>query len=200
MIKPTQNIALVILAAGKGQRMGEAKQLMRYKNKALINHQVDKALELGAKDVYLVVGAHKERIENALTEPSVHMIYNENWEKGIGASIAKAVQVISELGTYDAVLISLADQPLIPLEHYRKLLMQFQSSAKSIIATKAEESIGVPAVFGKRYFSALMDLQDNKGAKSIINSNKDTVTLVCLGKGYLDIDTPEDYRNLLQNQ
>lgn len=192
-----QRVALVILAAGKAERMGEPKQLMPYKKKPLIKHQVDKAIEALAKDVFVVLGAHKENIANALSKQSVHLIYNEKWEQGIGASISKAVSVISELDTYDGVLITLADQPLIPLVHYQELLLQFKTTGKSIIATKVKETIGVPAIFSKYYFSELVRLHDNVGAKRIIQSNKDELKLIALEDGYLDIDTPDDYQKLI---
>ena len=67
-MKPVPNLAAVILAAGKGNRMStdHPKVLHEFNGKAMIHWVVDLAQELGADPVVVVVGYQHERVEAAL--------------------------------------------------------------------------------------------------------------------------------------
>jgi molybdenum cofactor cytidylyltransferase len=46
-------------------------------------------------------------------------------------------------------------------------------------------------------FPYLMELKGSQGAKKVVDRFPDQVTLVDFPKGSLDIDTPEDYQQLI---
>ena len=198
---PEKTIAFVILAAGESRRMGDIKQLLEWRNKTLLQHLIDKSIASTASKTYVVVGSHADRIEASIQNQPVTTIYNNNWKKGMGSSIAVAVEHISNLPErFDGILISLVDQPLIPVDHFNQLILKFVEGKTPIVATTVNGSLGVPAVFGSEYFNELLKLDGSQGAKNIIYHHQEEVTAVRFENAYMDLDTPEDYRRFLQQQ
>ncbi len=53
----TENIAVVILAAGESSRMKQAKQLLPWGTSTLLGNAIKEALESNSEKVYVVLGA-----------------------------------------------------------------------------------------------------------------------------------------------
>ena len=67
-----------------------------------------------------------------------------------------------------------------------------------IVVTKYGEKNGIPAIFSKLFFNELLELNEDFGAKKIINQNKESLIILKPDPNTLvDIDTPEDYNNFI---
>ena len=53
----TENIAVVILAAGESSRMQQSKQLLPWGTSTLLGNAINEALESNSEKVYVVLGA-----------------------------------------------------------------------------------------------------------------------------------------------
>ena len=192
------NIAILILAAGGSSRMGSPKQLLKWKNSNLLNNTISKAIELNVKEIIVVLGANADMIIPEIDQSKVNILINKDWENGLGSSISAGVNHILQSNTsINGLLIMLADQPLIENDHYLKLIKDFSSGNKTIIATKYNDSKpGVPALFDKFYFKDLNDLNLDFGAKQLISRYSENVISIKNEQSRLDIDTPEQYQNL----
>ena len=84
------NITLVILAAGASTRMGTPKQLLPWGENNLINHTINTALRTGAKKIVIVLGANKDIIKKEVDHFPITVLINEQWQQGLGTSIACA--------------------------------------------------------------------------------------------------------------
>ena len=196
-----QNIAFVILAAGESKRMGSIKQLLQWHDKNLINHIIDKSIDSDASDTFIVLGANSEIILNTYKDKPVQSIYNNNWKKGLGSSISAAAEHIVKLQkAYSGILTSLVDQPLISTLHFNNLISKFTSEETGIVATSYKGSPGVPAIFSTTYFNDLIQLGSSSGAKSIIHAHTNDTGLIPFDDNYIDLDTPEDFVNFLNQQ
>ncbi len=191
-------IAILILAAGDSSRMGSPKQLLKWKNSNLLNNTISKAIELNVKEIIVVLGANADMIIPEIDQSKVNILINKDWENGLGSSISAGVNHILQSNTsINGLLIMLADQPLIENDHYLKLIKDFSSGNKTIIATKYNDSKpGVPALFDKFYFKDLNDLNLDFGAKQLISRYSENVISIKNEQSRLDIDTPEQYQNL----
>lgn len=189
-MKRQSKVASLILAAGASTRMGQAKQLLPYNNTTLLNHIVEQ-LKLGnVERTFIVLGAYADEIaEKSGLDPSDYFVFND-WENGMGSSLAFACSRITEESDFDALLITLADLPFVRSVDYEKLIQHFNTE-NDIVASEADDYVGVPAVFGKRYFEELKKLKGETGAKSIINKHREQVLLVKNEKAVWDVDTPE---------
>ncbi len=185
------SIAILILAAGSSKRMGEIKQLLSYKETTLLGWAIEQAKASEASEVFCVLGANAERIQKRLGDP-VPWIMNHQHKEGLSSSIAAGVSALEDR---DAVLIVLADQPGIQTADLNRLLQQYLKNPDTIVASNYGGSIGVPALFPKMYFSDLVLLKGDKGAKNYLNQHKEGIHLIDSLR-LLDIDTQEDYSKL----
>lgn len=194
------NIPLILLAAGASSRMGQPKQLLRWGKKSLIEHQAKTLLATG-NQVVVVLGNQAENIIPKLKDLPVKITINDNWEKGMGTSIVTGVEFAQQLfPDCKGVLISLVDQPLITTSYLKKLLDIFEPENQQIIVSQADSGWqGVPVLFDRVYFKALLELSGTKGAKSVFRKNKQHVIGMQCGDLMKDVDTPDQYKKLRNN-
>ena len=70
------------------------------------------------EEVYFVLGATAEKIKAQILNYPIQIIEHANWQNGIGSSIAYAMKYFKKNNlNYEAVLISLADQPSINADY-----------------------------------------------------------------------------------
>lgn len=190
-----KNIVALILAAGESSRFGQPKQILPFRGTSLLNH-IKKHLSLNFVDkTFIVLGAYrKEIMENCKLNTS-EVIEFDQWKEGMGSSLSFACSKIFTQKKYNAILITLGDLPFIEKSDYEKMMNLFESE-DDIVATKANNSLGVPAIFGKRYFDELLRVKGEKGAKPIIYKYLDKVKVFCNDRAAVDIDSKEDFRNL----
>lgn len=193
-----QKTAIVILAAGASQRMGKIKQLLPWKNTTLLGNAILQTKEIANTDVFVVLGANASEIKDKVDFKRTNVLQNSQWNKGLGNSLALAVSEIDNRNIkYNAVLVMLADQPLIDSDYLKTLLNVFKLSDKNIAVTQYVNGVGVPAIFSAQYFKILKTLSADFGAKALLKKHgDDTVCIPSEGKER-DIDTWEDYQNLI---
>jgi len=191
------NIAIVILAAGTSARMGSPKQLLTYKDKNLLRHTVDEALETGCESVFVVLGANIDLLRNELRDKPVSIIENKSWHEGMASSIRCALEKIT--GTIlrpDSIIFMVCDQPYVSSSLLLSLIAKKQETNLPIVASSYEDKLGTPALFHRSMFPALMQLTGDKGARKLIADNPEKVATVSFPEGITDIDTIADYELL----
>lgn len=197
MLSKPKNIATLIMAAGSSSRMGEPKQLLKWKDTTLIETAISTVLELHCANIMVILGAHYHKIKPIIENYAVKTVYNKNWKKGLGNSIAFGVNHIKNNYQVEGVLVVLADQPLIHSTYLKGILDIFETDKNQIIATNYQNrKLGVPALFDKSYFQELSSIDGDKGAKSILEKYSDVVITTTLATNVFDIDTEEDYKKL----
>lgn len=182
-----QRIVAAVLAAGQSRRFGGSKQLAEIDGEAMVGRTV-RAVGNVAPAV-LVAGHDAERVMRAAGAPFA--VVNERYERGIGTSIAAAARALG--GSADALLLCLADQPWIPVDHYAALAAAWEGVPKRIVASRYRGTLGVPALFDRAVFPELVVLDGDRGAKAVIASRPNDVVPVPL-REYRDVDTPDDLR------
>lgn len=194
------NIAILILAAGGSSRMGEQiKQILPWKTTTLLGHAVTQANTSIADTTYVVLGAYEEIIMAEVQLDATTTIQNANWESGLGSSIACGIDYfLSKAVLHDAVLIMLADQPLIDTNYINKMIGNWIGDPSKIITTQYKKESGVPAIFGKEYFLDLQKLDQDFGARDIIASHEGAVLALNPDGKEIDIDSWEAYQGLLK--
>lgn len=190
------NIALLILAAGSSSRMHQPKQVLPVGDTTLLSLVIQNALKTIVSKVFVVLGAELKVIKNSIQDFPIQIIYNSNYKKGLSSSIVKGIK---ELLDYDAVLILLGDQPKIDSIYLNEMVLAFKKQPRFIIASEYDGINGVPAIFPKKFYSELLKLEGDKGAKTLLNSDKLQVVKSKNPVNLLDIDTPQDYQKLIRD-
>src|SRR5947207_4600408 len=187
-----QNCGAVILAAGGSSRFGRPKQLLNFGGTTLVRRMVDLARDAACKPVIVVVGEQKNEIAEQLRGGGATLVENENWRAGIGTSIRAGVKKVAADANAGAVVLLLCDQPFVDAKLVRELIALRTRANKPIVACSYDDSLGVPALFDRSCFAALLALQDSSGAKPLILANLARVTELPFSLGKIDIDTEED--------
>ncbi|KAA2238754.1 nucleotidyltransferase family protein [Chitinophaga agrisoli] len=189
---------LIILAAGASTRMGAPKQNLVFKGKTLLQHAIDTAIESHCTPVIVVKGAHAVIIspEN-LPADRVSIIDNPNWQEGLASSIRTGISALQQKApAATGVILMLCDQPYVEAAHLNGLMLKKLETGKGIIASYYNDTMGVPALFDKAFFPALLSLAGEEGAKKLLYQYEDEVTAVPFPLGSVDVDTPADYERL----
>ncbi|MDZ8050279.1 MAG: NTP transferase domain-containing protein [Aulosira sp. ZfuVER01] len=191
-------IAIMILAAGASTRMGTPKQLLLYQGQSLVQHITEIAIASVCNPVVVVLGAYLEQIRPQINHLTVNIVENLDWAGGMGASINSGMQFLQNLPqNIDAVVILVCDQPFLSPQIINQLVEAYHSTKKSIITCEYAGTLGVPALFSNIFFSDLAELPGNTGAKTIIKNNLAQLFSIPFDRGVIDIDTPQDYEQLL---
>jgi molybdenum cofactor cytidylyltransferase len=152
--------------------------------------------------VIVVIGANQSSVNNVdLNNPSVRVEYNPDWEQGIASSIKVGIKrLLIECPAIQSALLMLCDQPFVDAALLQTLIDTKQASnSKKIVASAYQDTVGAPVLFDRSYFTELMALQGQEGAKKLLRKYKDHVIKIPFEKGAIDIDTPEDYERLLNS-
>lgn len=186
------DLAVLILAAGTSSRLGEPKQLVKFKEKTLIQIAIENALEVSS-DVFVVLGEKAHLIIQEIIEYPISILVNENYKDGIGSSISYSML---SLRNFDKTLVMLCDQPLINSSHLKKIVEK-SKQVNSIVCSYYKEDVAVPVLFPKHFYSDLSQLKGDKGAKAIIKNNIYESIFLDDSLAF-DIDTKNDKKKLLE--
>ena len=193
--KSSGRIGAIVLAAGASTRLGFPKQLLIHQGQPLVRRAAVAAFDAGASRVVVVLGARAETIAPALDGlPSVMIVVNPDWEKGLSSSLSVGLAAVFADPSCDGALVTLADQPFVDEGALRRLIKAFDAKHR-IVASGYDDTIGVPAVFGREFRGDLMGLTGDAGAGSWIRSRRHEVTRVPLHSA-LDIDKSSDVARL----
>jgi molybdenum cofactor cytidylyltransferase len=196
--------AAVILVAGSSSRFGRSKQLLEFRGQTLLQNAMDAAKGAGCEPVFVVIATPQDRSTATIPDVSrssgATIIENADWERGLGTSIRAGVQLAASLPDVEAVALMVCDQPFVNSIVIRKLLAAHEPNGKSIIASAYADTLGVPAIFCRRYFGELLQLADNQGAKAVIISHSTDVAEVPFPDGAIDIDTAGDWEALQRSR
>lgn len=196
MIKKTK-YAIVLLSAGTSSRLKQPKQLLPFQHTTLLQHIINNLSDIPNTDLYVVLGAEYDIIKSSLTSGNYALINNTAYLKGMGASIARGIKGL-ESETYAGAIIALGDQVYLNEKVILQLIAQHKGNSSIVNCSYENKIQGPPTLFGKDYFVALSKLEDDHGAKPIINTFKDHVETISWRDGIFDVDTIDDYKNLLK--
>jgi len=177
--------------------MGIPKQLLNWNNTTLLGNTIEVAQKLQST-IFVVLGANFEKIKDSIDHFPVNILKNENWKKGLGNSIAFGVKhILENQYNVDAILILLADQPLVNTKYLDSLIATYKIEKSQIIASRYKNGKqGVPVLFDKVYFEELSKLNDDNGAKTVLQKHSEHVFAIHAESIVLDINTQNEYQKL----
>ncbi|MEN9686759.1 MAG: hypothetical protein RLZZ28_2545 [Bacteroidota bacterium] len=190
---------ILIIAAGQSKRMGTPKQLLTVGGDTLINRLIEIVKKAGTFPVTLVLGAAAESIKAQLTRTDLLIVLNDAWEEGMAGSIRIGLtRMMHTCPTLDGVMILVCDQPFISEENIRSLLALQRETNLPIAACYYANVLGTPALFHQSIFPELLSLKGDTGAKKIIMNKASEVAKLHFDQGVIDIDTMDDYEQILK--
>lgn len=182
-------VFMAVLAAGASRRFGEKDKLAaRFRGKRLGEWATAHApMRLIEDECAIVVASRADHpCRTAWEKAGFKIALNARADRGMGTSVALAAALAMK-ARCDALLIALADMPLVPKAHFEALINAGRSPTDCVCSSDGERRLP-PVIFGAEHFSALSQLDEDVGARTLLKSAK---ALRCPPEWLEDIDTPE---------
>lgn len=187
-------VAVGILAAGRGTRFGGGKVLAELGGVPIVRRAVDAALASGLRPVVTVVGPGVGAIERVLP-PGVDVVTAPAARLGIAHSLRALIRALEGWRQVGAVCVGLADQPQVGPDAYRRLVAAHRDGAEFAVATYG----GVrqnPVLVGRSLWPEALKLRGDMGARALMDRFP-VVEVDCGGTGRPDdVDTLTDLARL----
>jgi molybdenum cofactor cytidylyltransferase len=191
--RPGQNIAAVVLGAGRSSRMGGPNKLIAEINgKPLIRMVAEQALASRARPVIVVTGHQRERVEAALAGLPVQFVHNPHFAEGLGTSLKAGIAALPP--DADGAIVCLGDMPQIDAALIDRLTGAIDPDKGALIAVPViDGKRGNPVVWSRRFFPDLMTVEGDVGARYLIGRYAEAVAEVPVEGSavFTDVDTPE---------
>lgn len=195
-------LAAVVLAAGRGTRLGAAdgsKLLCRNAGGRSMLAAVLAALEGLDGPVVVVTGHAADAVaaEAAACCPDCAILHNPAHAEGLASSLRAGLAAVP--GDCDGALIALADMPRLRADHIRALAGAFGTAqGQAIIAPTSGGRRGNPVIWPRDLLAGLATVTGDQGGRVLLDRHAGRLHLVPLdgtadgGAGVLfDVDTPD---------
>jgi len=191
--------AVVVLAAGAGQRYGKLKQAQEWDGKPFLSRVVAAALSSLATSVLVVLGCQAERLASLLAEyssPRLQQTVNRRWQEGLASSIRAGLDTVDS--AVQTVVFCGADQPLLSAAEIDALLIRHAATAAPVVAPRYAGQFRSPVLFARRLFPDMAALAGDVGGRAVLDRyGGEAETIEILDPmPYEDVDTPADYLRL----
>ena len=165
-------IGVLILAAGRSERMQSDKRLLPWRNLTLVEHAIALCNQVGLDSVVALSDSSKDdAIHTRLSKCRTTLLRVTDAKKGMGATIANSVPYLPSHWT--GVLIHLCDMPLVTANTLQSMAAALEEHR--IVVPSYIEKWGNPRGFDRSLWPDLAKLSGDVGAKELIERNRDQV-------------------------
>jgi len=187
-------VAGVLLAAGEGSRFGRPKALVELDGQTLAARGVNMLRTGGADPILVVTGAAQVNLDG------IHTVYNEHWRTGMGSSLRAALRALTDAEDAEdqpaatlavdvgAVVVALADQPLIGTDAVARLIAAYRGGASVAVAGYGGEPRNPVLLAREHWPDVIAAATGDQGARAFLRTRPELVTLVECG----DTGSPDD--------
>lgn len=188
-------LGAVLLAAGSASRLGgRPKSLLTLGGVPLIRRQIIALSGAGVDELVVVTGHHAELIEPVVQDFPVTLVRNPAPEAGQTSSQRLGLAALG--GKLDAVIVALADQPLLNAQDITALIGAWKKRAEGIEVVYPEVAgeRGNPVIFSAAVREQILAGGPDFGGRDWQRAHPGACApFVTDNRRYrVDIDTPED--------
>jgi molybdenum cofactor cytidylyltransferase len=190
-------VSALLLAAGESRRMGgRNKLLLPVGGEPLLRRCAHTLLDSPVSQLVVVLGHEAERVRPALDGLALTMVENEHYREGQMTSVHAGLAALT--APCDAVMICLADQPLLDPEDIRRLTEAFAETDRAVLVPTHRGRRGNPIMLSWPHRGEILAGQRNLGCRHFIEKHPALVSTVEMPNDHVlfDLDTQEDYRIL----
>ena len=188
-----RRVAGLVLAAGRSTRMGGPNKLLEEINgKPLVRIVAEQALASRASPVIVVTGHQRERVERALAGLRVTFVHNPDFADGLSTSLKAGIKAVP--ADADGAIVTLGDMPQVSAKLLDRLIAAFDPERGALVVVPTiDGKRGNPVLWARRFFSDLLAVEGDVGARHLIAGYAEAVTEVPVedAAALTDVDTPE---------
>ena len=190
-----QRVTAVILAAGQGKRMGQqTKQLLPWGRSTVLGQTIANVQQTAVHNHLVITGHEADAVNHIAQAAGVQTVHNPDFATGeMISSLQTAVRNLDESVT--AVLVVLADQPMIESQTMDLLLEAYWQGHSDLIAPVFAGKRGNPVLIGRRYFDELLALPPTDAPRTLLRRHANKLHLVEVPTDAIlrDLDEPQQY-------
>jgi CTP:molybdopterin cytidylyltransferase MocA len=192
-------VAGLILAGGRGRRMGCLKPLMPVPRASALETAVSRMRRSGVGDIVVVTGHGAERVSEEALRLDCRPVHNADYRMGMFSSVRAGVSSLSR--DTEAFFILPADIPLVKPATYKALMDSFftgstrlDSVYPSFLGNRVH-----PPLLGMTLADPIMAWYGEGGLRAFLAFHPhDSVSIPVADRATeLDMDTVDDYQKLL---
>ena len=156
-------LAVLLLAAGEGSRLGSTpKALLQKDGQSLLSLFCHSITAFAPAEFLVVTGFYSDQIGLELAKLKkdlglpIQTVHNPNPKQGQASSVRMGLEALQS--DYDALLIVLCDQPLVGAMEIDALLKQFERREhnKEVVLPMVGQQRGNPVAFSKRVIADIL--------------------------------------------
>ena len=186
-------VSAILLAAGESKRLRMPKLLLPFGKSTILEQTIDNLLNSSVDEVIVVLGYRAEEMMRKLANRPVKIAINPIYHQGMSTSIVKGLSLVNNRA--QAVMVALADQPLINSQTINRLIEESLGYDKGIVIPTYQAERGHPIIFASEYKEELLGLKGDIGGRQTIKEHpNDILEVIADSKAItMDVDTINDY-------
>ncbi len=192
-----RSVACVILSGGSSTRMGKPKALLPYKGSTFVEKLIADYAEIGCDPIVVVVGEHAESIQPFINKSGVITAVNYHPEEGQLSSLKIGLTVLSR--EHAGFFFTLVDHPAVKVETLREILSAWDGNPQTVVRPRYDNRGGHPVLLGKNWIEKTLHLSDSSNMRLALKENSEYIIELPVSDAgiIVNVDTPEDYTNLI---
>lgn len=190
-----RKIGAVVAAAGLSSRMGDFKPLLPFDGSTVIERCIANLRDAGAAQIVVVTGHRGGELAKRLEGSGVRCVHNPDYTRTqMFDSLRIGLRALP--ADIETVLLTPGDVPLVRPETIRALLETRGGFVCPVCAGRR----GHPVALDAKYLPALLEYDGGGGLRGAVAALGIPVTETEVADGGMlrDLDTPEDYRAVLE--
>ena len=190
------DVAAIVLAAGRSRRMGAFKPLLPFGDSTVIESCIANIRAAGINEIVVVLGHRADDLRAHLDNHSITFVVNPNPDGEMSVSIALGINGLPSEAK--AVLITPVDHPAVPPKIIKSIVDEWRHSGAQIIQPEYETRGGHPVLIDLFFRNEMLNLDPKTGLRSLFDRHREQVRRLPAGSPLVarDMDTWEDYRDL----
>jgi molybdenum cofactor cytidylyltransferase len=183
-------IPVLVLAAGRSARLGEDKLLVDVGGTTLLRRAVLAALDAALGPVLVVLAAGAARARAQLAGLGCDVVENPDPARGMNSSLACGVAAVPDGA--EALVVALADMPLVGAPMLRALEGRFRATGAPLVASRYGEVLAPPVLYGRALFADLASggAGDGRGRELVRAAGPTLVACDWPPDALVDVDDP----------
>lgn len=192
------SVAAIILAAGKGERMGRIKPLLPLGKGTVIAHVAGSFRAAGVEDIIVVLGHCSNDIIPELKINNLNWVKNDQYEQGMLSSVKTGIQALVK--GVGAFFVIPADIPLVRPLTLKALKDTHEAHTGKVIYPSYQGQRGHPPLISVCFKEEILMYEGSGGLRRCLKAReRDSLDVAVADQGTLiDMDTSDDYTAILE--